>query len=196
MVLLKKGMLNLLFDGISFAGSFMKSLIRRQILSLRGFDISQKVNISDNVIFFQSTTHAVSVGLGSEIGSGVRIKAGFDGKITVGKHVLIDDYSYISAHKSITIGDNTMISAVCYIVDFNHIAPLSSYNLRLKENSYTSKEIVIGKNVWIGTHSVILPGVTIGDYAVVGAGSVVTKSVPPYTVVVGNPAGVIKKIKV
>ena len=56
------------------------------------------------------------------------------------------------------------------------------------------KSVIIGKNVWIGTHAVILPGVTIGDRAVIGAGSIVTKDVPANSVAVGNPAKVIKNI--
>ena len=54
----------------------------------------------------------------------------------------------------------------------------------------------IGKNVWIGSDCTILPGVTIGDGAIIGAGSVVTKSIPANTIAVGNPARVIKEIEV
>ena len=54
----------------------------------------------------------------------------------------------------------------------------------------------IGKNVWIGGGSIILPGVSIGDGVTIGAGSVVTHDIPPYTVAVGNPCRVIKKVTV
>jgi acetyltransferase-like isoleucine patch superfamily enzyme len=53
--------------------------------------------------------------------------------------------------------------------------------------------VIIGNNVWIGDKATILPGVTIGDGAIIGANAVVTKDVPPYSVVVGNPARIIKK---
>ncbi|OQW92808.1 MAG: hypothetical protein BWK78_00555 [Thiotrichaceae bacterium IS1] len=59
--------------------------------------------------------------------------------------------------------------------------------------SKTKGDVLIGNDVWIGTEVIILSGVTIGDGAVIGAGSVVAKDVPPYAVVVGNPAKVIKK---
>lgn len=55
-------------------------------------------------------------------------------------------------------------------------------------------KVVIGKNVWVGGSSVIMPGVTIGDNAVIGAGSVVTKDIPANTVAVGNPARVVKEL--
>jgi acetyltransferase-like isoleucine patch superfamily enzyme len=53
--------------------------------------------------------------------------------------------------------------------------------------------VVIGNDVWIGTHAVIMPGITIGDGAVVGAGSIVTKDVPPLAVVVGTPARILRQ---
>lgn len=187
----KKGILNFICDGVGFLNLKMMAITRRELLALRGFNISHDVDISEDVHFFQSTSHMVSVGAGSEIGYGVRIKAGFDGRITIGKNVLIDDYSFISAHESIIIGDETMIAASCYVVDFNHTIPLGHKKLRSDPHSYERKKIVIGSHVWIGTHSVILPGVHIGDNAVIGAGSVVTKNVPPNSVAAGNPARVI-----
>ena len=57
-------------------------------------------------------------------------------------------------------------------------------------------KVVIGENVWIGDKATILPGVSIGDGSVIGANAVVTKDVPPYSVVVGNPARIINKVKI
>jgi lipopolysaccharide O-acetyltransferase len=190
----RMGILNFTYEGLSFVFYRIATFFRYIFLSVRGYKLSNNIRISRNVYFFQSTENAVSIGFGSEIGSGVRIKAGFKGKIIIGKHVLIDDYSFISSHKLISIGDNVMIAAACYIVDFNHEYPLSSCEGRLKESSYRGGKIIIGKNVWIGAHTVVLPGVSIGNGAVIGAGSIVTKSIPSYSVAVGNPAKVIKKI--
>ncbi|HSD98641.1 MAG TPA: acyltransferase [Patescibacteria group bacterium] len=163
---------------------------------IRGYDISLSVYLGKDVFLFQSMTQAITIDRGSHIGSGVRIKAGFNGKISIGKNVLVDDYSYISAQNSISIGDETMIASNVYIVDFNHIYPLqkSKKHIGFKQG-YNTNSVKIGKYVWIGTHAVILPGVTIGDGAVIGAGTVVTKSVPAYSIAVGNPARVVKKIK-
>jgi len=192
MNLRKKGLINALYDGVFVIVYGIASHARRLVLLSRGVILASRVGISGSAVFFQSRSHAISVGTGSEIGHGVRIKAGFDGTIIIGKNVLIDDYTFISAHKSIRVGDNSMISAQCYLVDFCHKMPLSDKKSRSYSGMYVSDAIRIGSNVWIGTHAVILPGVTVGDRAVIGAGSVVTKDVPADSVAVGNPAKIIR----
>lgn len=87
------------------------------------------------------------------------------------------------------IGDNVSISAMSIIVSTG--LDLDSF---LYEKKHSNKPINIGSNVQIGAGAVILPGVTIGDNVIVGAGSVVTKNVENCSVVVGNPARVLKKL--
>ena len=84
-----------------------------------------------------------------------------------------------------------MISSNCSITSVTH---LSNSSFRLLKPSI-EKPIIIGKNVWIGTGAIILPGITLGDHAIIGAGSVVTKDVPPETIVVGNPAKYLRKVE-
>lgn len=60
---------------------------------------------------------------------------------------------------------------------------------------YSKGDVSIGKNVWIGEKATILPGVTIGEGSIIGANSVVTKNIPPYSIACGIPAKVIKKLK-
>ncbi len=77
----------------------------------------------------------------------------------------------------------------------SHTAISSITHDYYSEDMYSTtvvKPVVIGDNVWIGTHAVILPGITIGDGAVIGAGCVVTKDVLPYTIVVGVPGQTLK----
>ncbi len=107
------------------------------------------------------------------------------------RHLIID---FINAcckfqdQGGITIGDGCFLGHNVTIATLNHeLNP--KYRANIVPNS-----VQIGKNVWIGSNSIILSGVEIGDGAVVGAGSVVTKNVPENTVVIGNPARVIKKI--
>jgi acetyltransferase-like isoleucine patch superfamily enzyme len=83
----------------------------------------------------------------------------------------------------VTIGDDTLIASHVAITSLTHDPRADLYSA-----SQQSRPIVIGRNVWIGTHAVILPGVTIGDGAIIGAGAVVTRDVAPRAVVVGVPA--------
>lgn len=112
----------------------------------------------------------------------------FGKNITIGKNVFFNTGCSFQDRGGITIGDGTMIGMNVTIATLNHGLPLETRN-----TTYPSP-VVIGENVWIGSNATILPGVTIGNNAVVAAGAVVTKDVPEDTVVAGVPAKVIKKI--
>ena len=108
--------------------------------------------------------------------------------IKIGKNVFINACCRFQDQGGISIGDGALIGHNVTIATLNH-----DYNPAKRQN-IRPKAVKIGKNVWIGSDSTILPGVTIGDGAIIGAGSVVTKSVPPNCIAVGNPARVIKEI--
>src|SRR4030042_1256055 len=91
----------------------------------------------------------------------------------------------------VLIGESSACSQNCFISGQSHHYEDVSKNF-LRQGVKT-EQVVIGKNVWIGSNSVILPGVKIGDHSVIGAGSTVAKNVPAYTVVTGKPARAIKK---
>jgi acetyltransferase-like isoleucine patch superfamily enzyme len=114
-------------------------------------------------------------------------------RLIVGNRVSINYRNMMSIATSITIGDHTMIAGGVSLFD-NISHPISPAR-RLAHEPITAADtapIVIGKNCWIGLNSIILRGVTIGDNSIVAAGSVVTKSVPPNTIVAGNPAVPVK----
>lgn len=92
--------------------------------------------------------------------------------------------------RPITFGDNCLLGPRVCIYTVNHPLQAARRNTLLQQ----ARPVTVGSSVWIGGNSVILPGVTIGDGAVVAAGAVVTRDVPPNTVVGGNPARVIKAI--
>lgn len=112
----------------------------------------------------------------------------FGKNITIGHNVFINSGCHFQDQGGIEIGDGTMIGHNVVLATINH--DLDSRKGR--KNHYAP--IHIGSNVWIGSNSVILSGVTVREWAVIGAGAIVTKNVEPYTVVGGNPAKVIKRV--
>lgn len=124
-------------------------------------------------------------------------------EIWIGDNVFIGGGTVIDCVTQIVIGDDVLISYQCVLADSNNHS--LSYSIRKRDladwkmgrhdwSKTKSAPIKISKGAWIGAHSIILKGVTIGEGAVVGAGTVVTKDVPAWTVVVGNPARVIREI--
>lgn len=113
----------------------------------------------------------------------------FGKNITFGKDVFVNSGCHFQDQGGITIGDGSLIGHNVVLATINH--DLNPRNNR--KNHYAP--ITIGNHVWIGSNATILPGVIIGDWAVVAAGAVVTKDVPAYTVVGGVPAKVLKAIE-
>lgn len=111
------------------------------------------------------------------------------GNAYIGEEILIIDY-YDSINNLI-IEDGANIAGRVTIVTQTRT---TDTDIRIRSPSLYGK-VIVKKNSWIGTGAIILPDVTIGEGAVVGAGAVVTKDVPPYTVVAGVPAKIIKKMK-
>lgn len=112
--------------------------------------------------------------------------------LEIGHNTYVGEYNNIRASGGrIKIGRNCLISQHISLVATNHEYKKSA-TIESQSWRQTNNFIDIGDDVWIGAHSVILPGVTIGDGAIIGAGSVVTKSVASYEIVAGNPA---KRIK-
>ena len=107
-------------------------------------------------------------------------------QVTIGKNVMIMGGSLMMSRGGITIDDDVMIAANTQLISNNH--DLHEHVLLI------CKPVHICRNAWIGAGATILPGVTVGENAVVAAGAVVTKDVAPNTIVGGNPAKFIKNI--
>lgn len=126
----------------------------------------------------------LNIGSGFQV-RGQRFRVGIavdrDGTLNIGEHVFLNQGVSIAAKTTVTIGDHTKIADLVTIQDTN-------YHSVSPDEPVVSAPITIGRNVWLGRLSIISPGVTIGDNAVVAAGSIVTKDVMPNTVVAGTPA--------
>jgi len=114
------------------------------------------------------------------------------GAIHLAERVYVGPYAYLgtSGHQ-LAIGEDTMIGAHSYIITENH--GTRRKDVPYVQQGYVGADVIIGKNVWIGCHVTILPGVTIGDHAIIGAGAVVTKNVPGGETWAGVPAKKIEK---
>lgn len=124
------------------------------------------------------------------------------GKISLGTYVYLRENSIIGSVNSITIGDYTSIADYVVILDNNN-HPVNPIDRKIKSSSpkgsdyrkwrhSDSSPIVIGSNVWIGSFARVCKGVTVGDNSIIAANAVVTKDVPPNSIVAGNPAKVVK----
>lgn len=112
----------------------------------------------------------------------------FGKNITVGKNVFINACCHFQDHGGVSLGDGCQIGHNVVFATLNHgLAPED------RQTTYPAP-ITLGKNVWVGSNSTILQGVTIGDNAVIAAGAVVTKDVSENTIVGGVPARIIRKI--
>lgn len=107
-------------------------------------------------------------------------------RISIGKNSVINRHCRLDGRGGISIGRNVSISPECYLISASHDPHSPTF-----EGLDGHTAIAIHDYAWLGTRAIVLPGVTIGRAAIVGAGAVVTRDVEPFTIVAGNPARVI-----
>lgn len=111
--------------------------------------------------------------------------------LSLGRNSSINDFCKLNAAGGIEIGEYVSIGPGTAIWSVNH--KYQSKDLLIREQGYERKKVIIEDDVWIGAHAIILPGVCIAQGTAVAAGSVVTKSTEPYSVVAGVPARLIRR---
>ncbi len=134
---------------------------------------------------------------GAKVGVGLRLGAG--ARIYGYEHLEIGDHSGIAERNVIAlgpkgrmvIGSDTFIGPECYFRNAHHQYDQLDVSIMLQ--GHISKDIIIGNHVWIGARCILLGGATIGDFAILAAGSVVSFEIPAYSIAVGNPARVVKR---
>lgn len=145
------------------------------------------VTIGDN--FYFSSGDAVNP-IGSNVQGAIYVESG--ASLTIGNDVGMSS-TRMWIHNSIKIGDNVKIGG-CVLMTDTDAHPMDFYARRSSNEGTKSAPIIIEDDVWIGAHCIVLKGVTIGARSIIGAGSVVTKSIPADCVAAGNPCRVIKKL--
>lgn len=147
---------------------------------------------------------AVRYGRGASTYLGTMFDLGPRGRVTLGEFTLVHG-ARIICDSEITIGDYTMVSWNVVFMDTYRVplaaldrraelARVPARSFRVAAAEVPARPIRIGSNVWIGFEACILPGVTVGSGAVIGARSVVANDVPPYAIAAGNPAAVIRQL--
>ncbi len=171
--------------------------------------IDETAYIETTFSFFLYRSRAqvgLQIGKGASTYLGTMFDVGTQGRVSLGKYALVHG-ARIVCDDEIKIGDHALISWNVVLMD-TYRAPLDPVErrkeleqipkrkLRHIDAEQPARPIHIGANVWIGFDACVLPGVTIGEGSIVGARSVVTTDVEPYTIVAGNPARVIRHLVV
>ncbi|MEO7556160.1 MAG: acyltransferase [Acidimicrobiales bacterium] len=139
-----------------------------------------------NVRFWGSVN--IHVGDRSALLDDVIIAGG--GTVRLGSGSSIGEGTVVVSWEAITIGRDVMVAGRCYILDVDH--SFAALGTAIRDQDIQTSPVRIGDDVWVGAHTVILRGCTIGDGAVIGANSVVTRDIPANVIAAGNPARVIR----
>ena len=146
-----------------------KTVVGRRCLVLRprGLSLGERCTVEDDVYFKIADDEA---------------------RIAIGGHAFVGRGVEFDVLRAVSVGEHTVIAPGAFIVDHDHGLRA---DLRIDEQPCEAAEVALGRDVWVGARAVILGGVRIGDGAVIGAGAVVTRDVPPLAVAVGVPARVV-----
>jgi acetyltransferase-like isoleucine patch superfamily enzyme len=123
------------------------------------------------------------------VGEGTKIRC-HEGIVEIGPKTVIGQEVTISAYQHVRIGAECVIADRAMFIDFDHVVVDPEAPVRMQ--GIYKRDVVVGSNVWIGYGAQILRGVTIGDNAIIGASSVVTRDIPANAVAVGTPARVVR----
>lgn len=159
------------------------------------------IKIGDNTKLFNNVTISseseIEIGDKNVIGDNTDIFAYSEGYIKIGNNNLISKLTRIASANSVVLGNNILMGPHIFIADYNHSYIDIDKAIMFQGNTVPKNNNIIGgilieDDCWIGTNVVIVGNIHIGKHAVIGANSVVTHDIPPYSVAVGSPAKVVK----
>jgi acetyltransferase-like isoleucine patch superfamily enzyme len=192
-------------------GIAIRSVVYRLILKMEGSSAIEngvRLRFTDHIklghgVYLDQGSYLHACPNGIEIGDGTIVMHGailhvynFRGMpqsgIKIGRNSLVGEYSIIRGQGGVQIGDRVYTSPFTQIIAVNHV--FDDPNIPFVDQGITAQGVVIEDDVWLGAGAVITDGVRVGKGSVVAAGAVVTKDVPPHSVVGGVPARLIKQI--
>ena len=168
------------------ADSVPRILIDKDAKLTIGNDVEFKRNVEIRV-HKQSTIH---IGNSIRVDRGVRLLSNNNAIISIEDGVRIGLYTVFNGGDSITVGKKSLISGFVYLQTSMH--GHATKDLTVQDQGYLHSPVILEEDTWLGTHVVIMPGITIGKGAVVGSNAVVTKNVENYNIVAGIPAKTLK----
>lgn len=173
-----------------YARIFARFLARRFLTSAgRRWCTDGMVFLGPNLQLQISNTGEIRFGRFVWIGAGTKIRC-HEGHVEIGPKTVIGQDCTISAYQRVSIGEQCVIADRAMFIDFDHVVTDSEQPIR-RQGIY-KRDVVVGSNVWIGYGAQILRGVTVGDNAIIGASSVVTRDIPANAVAAGTPARVVR----
>ncbi|SHN13471.1 acyltransferase [Mucilaginibacter sp. OK098] len=176
-------------SGLLFVGRRVK--VRHAYKIIAGKNLILEDNVSINALSENGITIGDHVSIARDSILFCTGVIAYRGKgISIGNRTGISARAYFAGQGGITIGEDVIMGPNVQIFSENH--EFSNLNLTIKEQGVTKQPVIIGNNCWLGGGTTILAGVIIGDGCVVAAGSVVTKSFPPNSVIAGIPAKLVK----
>ncbi|MEA3207646.1 MAG: hypothetical protein QOE70_703 [Chthoniobacter sp.] len=165
---------------------------RLRVIFYRALGMRIHGHVSLRAIEVRRRAHTITLEDGAALDRGVTLLATDDAaRIVLGPRTYLNRHTIIDAQVLVEIGAETMIGPFCYLTDHDHTF---SAGTAPGAGPLVAAATRVGERCWIGAHVTILKGVTIGDETVVGAGSVVTKSLPARVIAVGNPARILRSL--
>lgn len=158
---------------------------------------ANKLSLGDNTVVERSVqlvidakNSFINLGTDAYLASYCLLRT-FEGWITAGTNLGVSNFSFLAGQGGLRIGDNVRIGPHVVIYASNHI--FNDPHIPIAKQGMSARGITIEDDIWIGAGAIILDGVRIGKGSVIGAGAVVTKDIPPYSIAAGVPARIIKK---
>ena len=159
-------------------------------VKLRGVGVVGSGLRAEGPVHIVAMRGAFILGRNIRLGPHVRLGSANNATLQIGNNVSVNQGSVIIACQSVQIGDDSRIGEYVGICDNDH--GWSDPSIPIRKQGFTVKSVTIGRDVWLGRASVVCKGVSIGDGGILGAGAILTKSMPRSQVWAGNPARKIK----